>query len=66
MNNFHNLRDELGFAAASRPTINPLSELRSRAETLGATLTASLPASHHHTPQLRTSGRWIVELRINF
>jgi|GEM_PF-6335333 hypothetical protein len=51
MNDFHNLRDNIEFAAAERPTKNPLSPFRSRAEMLGDVLPATLPASRQRTLQ---------------
>jgi hypothetical protein len=47
MNNVHNLRDAAGRLTLPRPTKSPLSELRSRPESLSA----ALPASRQHTPQ---------------
>jgi hypothetical protein len=51
MNNFHNLRNAVRFAAPPRPTRNPLSPFRSPANMLEDTLPATLPVSLQHTLQ---------------
>jgi hypothetical protein len=68
MNNFHNLRDAVRFAAPPRSTKNPLSPFRSGAEMLGDVLPATLPSSRQHTlqptcaqpPERRTTDKFLI------